>query len=414
MTPILSALGNRNFRIYAVGGFISNVGTWMQSTAMSWLVLQVGGGGSGLGAAIALQMLPTLVLSPWAGALADSLPKRTVIVGSQAVMATFSAILGVLAVTGMAGLWQVLMLNLLFGIGRAVETPARLSFVSELVDRHQMTNAVALNSASFHASRLIGPGVAGLLIAALGSGASATGWVILANAATYGASIGSLVLLDTRLLNKLPARAHSRGAVGQGVRYLQRRPDLQLVLTLSFFVGMFGMNFTILSALMATDEFGKGAREFGILGTLMAIGSLAGPVLTARRPQPRLRRLVIAASLFAGVQMLSALAPTYPVYAAMVPLVGLTLYTFATSANVTVQIRADPAMRGRVTSIYMMALLGAVPLGAPIFGYIGQHAGPRWALAASAVGCSVGVLVGCSNYLRQRGPSRIVAEAPAL
>ncbi|WP_293784581.1 MFS transporter [uncultured Aeromicrobium sp.] len=402
MSPTFSALAVRNYRVYAIGALISNVGTWLQNTAQAWLVLQLTGSGAALGLVVALQLLPSLLFSPVAGLLADRVAKRRLLAWMQLAMALPSATLGLLAILGVAEPWHAYVLAFVFGAARAFEAPARQSFVSEMVDADQLSNAVALNSASFNSGRLIGPGLAGLLIAALGSGVDATGWVILANALSYGFVLAALLLMDPSRLHPAPLAERHRGAVREGVRYVAGRPDLVLLFTCVFFLGAFGMNFQITSALMATDVFGKGAGEFGILGSILAIGSLAGALLAARRPAPRLRFIVGAGLTFSIAQILSGLMPTYATYAAVLPLVGLSVLTTITTANALIQLTSAPSMRGRVVSLYLMVFLGSSPLGAPLIGYIGEHLGARWALVISGLIAGAGIAIAGLAYTKMR------------
>lgn len=398
---MFSSLTIRNYRIYATGAIFSNVGTWLQITAQAWLVLQLTGSGAALGLTIALQLLPSLFLSPFGGVLADRVPKRALLGWLQVAMALPTAVLGLVAVTGVVQLWHVLVIAVVFGSARALEAPARQSFVAEMVGPEHLSNAVSLNSASFNAGRLVGPAVAGVMIAALGSGVAATGWVILLNALSNGFVLLALRLMDPDRLLPAPLTGDRRGAVRAGVRYVRSRPDLVLMFSVVFFLGSFGMNFPVTSALMATDEFGRGASEFGLLGSVVAIGSLAGALLAARRESPRLRFIVGAALVFAAVQVLSAVMPTYVTYAAVLPLVGLTVLTAITTANALIQMSTTPAMRGRVASLYLMVFLGSVPLGAPVIGWVAEAFGARWALVASGVVVGLGVSASALWFLRQ-------------
>ena len=402
MSPTFSALSVRNYRIYAMGGLVSNIGTWLQNTAQAWLVLQLTGSGAALGITVALQLLPSLLFSPIAGVLADRMSKRRLLALMQVGMALPAGVLGILAVTGLVEPWHVYVLTFVFGSARAFEAPARQSFVSEMVDIERLANAVSLNSASFNSGRLIGPGLAGLLIAAFGSGVDATGWVIVINALSYGFTLLALVVMDGTALHRPPMAERGRGAVREGLRYVRSRPDLLLLFTCVFFLGAFGMNFQITSALMATEVFGKGAGEFGVLGSILAIGSLAGALLAARRSHPRLRFIVGAGLVFSVAQMVSGLMPTYWSYAAVLPLVGISVLTTATTANALIQMTSAPSMRGRVVSLYLMVFLGSVPLGAPIIGWFGEHLGGRAALVISGATVGLGIGVAGLAYARVR------------
>ena len=300
MSPTFRSLHNPNYRRYAAGGVVSNTGTWMQRVAQDWMVLQLTGSGAAIGLTTGLQFLPFLLLSPVAGLVADRIPKRRLLQLTNIGMAAPALVLGLLAVTGLAQSWHVYVLALVLGVASAFDAPARQSFVSELVDGDDLTNAVGLNSASFNAARLVGPAVAGVLIAALGGGVVATGWVILLNAVSYVAPVLSLRSLDARMLHTPDLVRREPGQIRAGLRYVRGRPDLMLVLAIVFFAGTFGLNFQLTSALMATEVFGKGATEYGLLGTFMAVGSLTGSLLAARRVRVRQRLIVVAALTFAG------------------------------------------------------------------------------------------------------------------
>ncbi|MGZ8736817.1 MAG: MFS transporter [Nocardioides sp.] len=405
MSPTFQALSNRNYRLYAAGGVVSNTGTWMQRVAQDWLVLQLtGNSGTALGITTGLQFLPMLLLSPYAGLVADRFPKRRLLQVTQLMMAGPALILGVLAVTGVAQTWHVYVLAFVFGVGTAFDAPARQSFVSEMVEPEQLTNAVGLNSASFNAARIVGPALAGFLIAAGGSGVRATGWVILANALSYGAVI--FVLQKMRIADldspELAARG-GKGMIREGMRYVRGRPDLMLILAIVFFAGTFGLNFQMTSALMATDVFGKGASEYGVLGTTMAIGSLSGALLAARRGRPRHRLVIGAAVAFGAVEMLAGVMPSYLTFALITPLLGFTALTMITAANATVQLSTAPMMRGRVMALYMMIFMGGTPVGAPIVGWIGEEFGARWTLIGGGAMTILGTLFAAAVFSRTQG-----------
>ncbi|MET0931845.1 MAG: MFS transporter [Aeromicrobium sp.] len=400
MSPTFRALSVRNFRIYLLGAIFSNTGTWMQRIGQDWLVLQLTGSGTALGVTTGLQLLPALIFSPIAGVVADRLPKRTVLRFTQVAMAVPAALLGVLAVTGVVQTWHVFVLAFLFGIGTAFDAPARQSFVVEIVGRKDLANAVGLNSASFNLARMIGPAVAGVLIAALGSGVAAAGWVILVNAVSYLAVLCSLQLLDASRLTPSEVTGTRKRAVRDGVAYVRSRPDLVLILTCVFFVGTFGMNFQMTSALMATEEFHKGAGEYGLLASIMALGSLAGALLAARRTRPRLRFVVIAGAAFSVTEITSGLMPTYVTFAAILPLLGLCALTMITSANAMIQLTSSPMMRGRVAALYLMVFMGGTPLGAPLVGWVGETFGARWMLIGGGGVTLAGIAVALALYLR--------------
>jgi MFS family permease len=405
MSPTFLSLRIHNYRLYFLGAFVSNIGTWMGRVAQDWLVLTelTDHSATALGTVTGLQFLPFLLLAPWAGMLADRFPKRRILATTQSGLALSSLVTGTLVLTGAAELWMVYAVALFEGVVTAADNPARQSFVSEMVPRERISNAVALNSASFNAGRLIGPGLAGVIIAAWG-----TGVVLVLNTLTFVAVLVALALMRRRELRPAP-RAGGRGAIAEGLRYVRGRPDLVMVMALVFVLGTFGMNFQITTALMATSEFGKGAEEYGVLGSLMAVGSLSAALLSARRSQPRLRVLLAAMAGFVLATGAAALAPTYAVFALTLVPVGLAALTALTTANAMVQLRTAPQMRGRVMALYMAIFFGGTPVGAPIVGWIGDAWGPRWTIAIGSVAVGLALLT-ASFWLSRRQNVRVSFE----
>jgi MFS family permease len=388
---------------------VSNTGTWMQRVAQDWLVLSLPNtGGTQLGITTGLQFLPVLALSPYAGVIADRFPKRIMLQLTQLGMAFSSLTLGAITVSGHAQVWMVYLLAFTFGIASAFDTPARQSFVSEMVGPDELTNAVGLNSAAFNIARLMGPAVAGLLIGALGGGARASGWVILVNGVSYFAVILQLRRMDGRLLHTPEPRGRRPGMLLEGLRYVRSQPTMLMILVLVFFAGTFGMNFQVTSALMATQEFGKGAGEFGILGSALAVGSLSGALMAARRPTIRLRLLLLAGTGFGVAEIVAGTLPSYLAFACFAPVIGLCTITLLNSCNAMMQTSSDPELRGRVMALYMTVVMGGTPLGSPLIGWIGEHLGARWtliiggALVLVGVGLAVVVLRGATRRLEQR------------
>ena len=404
MSPTFRSLANRNYRLYASGAVVSNVGTWMQRVAQDWLVLQLtGNSGTALGITTGLQFLPILLLSPYAGLIADRFPKRRLLQVTQLMLAVPALVLGLLAVTGVAQSWHVYALAFVFGIGSAFDAPTRQSFVSEIVGPDDLTNAVGLNSASFNLARMIGPAVAGLLIAALGSGVPATGAVILVNAVSYGAVILSLQRMRERDLSPARRTERHKGMIRDGVRYTLARPDLMLILTIVFFAGTFGLNFQLTSALMATEVFHKGAGEYGILGTTLAVGSLSGALLAARRGRIRHRLVILAALAFGVAEVVAGLLPSYLAFAIWTPVIGIASLTMITAANATFQMGVAPEMRGRVMALYMMVFMGGTPIGSPIVGWVGEVFGARWTLIGGGIATILGTVLAVLVFSRARG-----------
>lgn len=389
MSPTFASLSIRNYRIYALGAIVSNVGTWMGRVAQDWVVLTelTDHSASALGIVTGLQFLPMLVLAPWTGAVVDRYPKRVLLYVTQAALGLAALAGGVLVVTGAAALWHFYLLALVTGIATAFDNPTRQTFVSEMVPRERLSNAVALNSASFNLGRLIGPAVAGLVIAGIGSGQA-----LLVNSLSFVTVI--IALLSMRASELTPApRVTGRGSALEGLRYVRGRPDIVLVMVLIFVLGTFGMNFQITIALMATQVFGKGAQEYGLLGSVMAIGSLSAALLAARRSEPRLRVLLLSLVGFTFAATGAALAPTYATFAVALAACGLTALTAMTTANAMVQMRTEATMRGRVMALYMAIFFGGTPLGAPIIGWIGDVLGPRWTIGIGAAAVGITLVV---------------------
>ncbi|MWB97975.1 MFS transporter [Agromyces seonyuensis] len=381
------SLAVRDYRIWFVGALVSNIGAWMQSTAQNWVVLTELSDTDALavGITMALQFAPPLLLVPITGLIADRFDRRKILIATQSALALLGLGLGLLLLLGHAELWHLYLFALALGIVNAVDTPARQTFVADLVSSTDMSNAVALNSASFNAARMIGPALAGFLIVLVGSG-----WVFVVNAFTFLAVLGALWALRHLTVPRVAERKAPGGQFIAGFTYAMRRPDLVVVFVIVFLVGAFGMNFPIFSSTMAV-AFGRGAGEYGVLNSILAIGSLTGALLAARRERARLRVVIIAAGGFGLAAAFSALMPTYWTFAASLVLIGLSAVTMLTTANGYVQTTTEPALRGRVMAIYMAILMGGTPLGAPLVGAVADAWGPRWALG---VGAASGILAG--------------------
>ncbi len=406
MSPTFTSFTERNYRIFYAGSFVSNVGTWMGRVAQDWLVLTelTDHSSQALGIVTGLQFLPFLVLAPWAGAIADRFPRRRILLVTQALLLVTSLLLAALVLLDVATLGQVYAIALLQGVITAIDNPARQSFVSEMVPREKLANAVALNSASFNAGRLIGPGVAGLMIAGYG-----TGWTLLVNVGTFVFVLVALALLRTAELIPAPL-TRGKGAIREGIHYVRNRPDIQVVMLLVFVLGTFGMNFQVTTALMATQEFHKGPTEYGVLGSIMAIGSLTAALLSARRGEPRLRVLLLSLAGFVLATTAASLAPSYELFAlALVP-TGLAALTALTTANARVQLRTDPLVRGRVMALYMAIFMGGTPIGAPIIGWIGEVWGARWTIAIGPIAIGL-TLVGVMWWIARQQNVRVSYES---
>jgi MFS family permease len=386
---------------------VSLVGTWMQRVAQDWLVLELTDGNPvALGVAAALQFGPVLFLSLWAGVLADRLDKRTLLIGAQVALGTLALTLGLLDVTGVVSLWQVYLLCFLLGCASAVETPVRQSFVIEMVGREQLPNAVALNATTFNTARIVGPALAGFAIVAVG-----TGWLFVFNGLSFLASITALSRMDRAALQRSERLPRERGQLREGLRYVRGRPDLMLVMAMMFCVGTFGLNFYLTLAVMARNVFDRGADAYGLLSTLLAIGTLTGAVFAARRAgrgsRPRLRLVIISAMAFGVLEAIAGLMPTYLLFGLMLIPTGLAVLTFTTSTNSTVQLGVAPTMRGRVMALYMLVFLGGTPLGGPLIGWLAAEFGGRAPMVVGGVLSTLSaMLFGTLFVLAQRRRER--------
>ncbi|KPU89516.1 MFS transporter [Variovorax paradoxus] len=395
-----------NYRVWAGGAAVSNVGTWMQRTAQDWIVLTqlTRHNAAAVGIVMALQFGPQLLLLPLTGWAADHLDRRKLLMVTQATMGALALGLGLLTLTGLVQLWHVYVFALLLGCVAAFDAPARQTFVSELVTEIDLQNAVALNSTSFNAARMIGPAVAGVLIAAVG-----TGWVFVINAASYMAVIGAMRMLRVHELHLRQRAVRTRGSFLEGFRYVWRRPDLKAVLFMLFLIGTFGLNFPIFISTMSVTVFHAGAHQYGLLSSIMAIGSVVGALLAARRDKPRMGVLVVGASVFGAGCALAALMPGYWLFGMTLIVVGVAAQTFTTTVNSWVQLSTEPAMRGRVLAILLAILLGCTPMGAPLVGWVADAFGARWAMGVAALSGLAAAIVGWRYLSLYHGPSQVGA-----
>lgn len=379
---LFRSLSVYNYRLWFVGALVSNVGTWMQRIAQDWLVLTVltANNASALGITMALQFGPQLLLLPVSGYAVDRFDRRRLLMLSQALQGLLALGLGLVTLSGAVTLWQVYLFALGLGCVTAFDAPARQVFVNDLVGEKLLSNAVALNSTSFNAARMVGPAVAGLLIAVVG-----TGWVFLINAASFAAVLGALCLLQVSALVAAERPARGSGGLTEGFRYVKRRPDLSALLLMLFLIGTFGFNFPVFISTMSVSVFDGDSGQYGLLTSCLAVGSITGALIAARRENPTTGLLLVSSLAFGLFCALAALAPNPVLFALALTLTGLSALTFMTASNATMMLTTDPAMRGRVMALRIAVTMGGTPIGAPIVGAIADHAGPRWAMAVAAL-----------------------------
>ena len=397
MKHTFRSLSGFNYRVWACGAIVSNVGTWMQRIAQGWLVLTqlTHNNATAMGVLMALQFGPHLLLLPLTGFAADHLDRRKLLVGTQAAMGALAFGLGILTITGLVELWHVYVFAFALGCVTAFDSPARHTFVAELVGEADLSNAVALNSTSFNAARMIGPAIAGTLIASVGSG-----WVFLINAASFVAVLCSLALLRINELHVQSRALRTRGSFIEGFRYVWNRPDLKAITLMLFLIGTFGLNFQIFISTMSVKVFHAGASQYGLLTSVMAIGTIGGALLAAGREKPHFGLLLFGTAIFGLGCALAAVAPNAWLFGMALVIIGVSALTFTNSTNSLMQLSTEPAMRGRVMAIRLAIALGCTPIGAPIVGWVADHFGPRWSLGLGAAAGFAAAIVGI-HYLRK-------------
>jgi MFS family permease len=400
-TGLFRSLRSFNYRVWAAGAFVSNVGTWMQRTAQDWLVLTelTHHNASAVAVVMALQFAPQFLLLPWTGFAADHFNQRRLLIVTQAAMGGLALLLGFLTVAGIVQLWHVYVFAFLFGSAAAFDAPVRQTFVAELVGDADLPNAVALNSTSFNAARMIGPALSGLLIASVG-----TGWAFLINGVSFVAVLLSLSLLRTSTLHANERAHRAKGSFTEGFRYVWKRPDLKAILVMLFLIGTFGLNFPIFISTMAVSVFHTDARGYGALSSIMAIGTVCGALIGAGRSRPQFGSLLVGAAVFGLGCALAGLAPSYWLFGAALVVIGVAALTFTNTTNSLMQLSTEPAMRGRVMALRVSIALGGTPIDAPIVGWVADTFGPRWALG---VGAAAGLAAaGVAVYALARGIHR--------
>ena len=405
----LRAFNHRNYRILFPASVLSNIGTWAQRIAQDWLVLELTGSAQLLGLVTALQFLPSLLLSLYGGVLADRFDKRTLLMLTNIGAGIGSLVMGLLVVTGAVQFWHVALLAFVVGVFSALDAPVRTSFNSELVGKSDIPSAISLNSANFNAGRLIGPAASGLLIVLFGTGVS-----FIINSLTYVAVVIALSMMQKEKLF-IEAKPDTSAKLKQAVQYVLGQRELKLVMIAVFFATTFGLNFQIFMAVMATKEFGLGPAEFGLLGSILAVGSFTGVLVSARLEHLRVPKFVMAGGIMFGLLLtIAAWMPNYGSFAAILPIVGGIALLTLISANSYVQTNSDPKLRGRVMGIYLLIFMGGTPIGSPLIGLFAEAVGIRWAIFA----CGVIVLIASAIiYLllvRNPGKEPITESMPVI
>jgi MFS family permease len=383
-----SSLSRRNFRLFLTGQLVSMTGTWMQTVALGWLVLDLTGSGTAVGVNLGLQFLPMLIFGMWGGLMADRYDKRRLLMVSQTAMGVMAIALFALNASGVVTIAMIHAITFLSGCATALDNPARQSFVMEMVGSDEIPNAVSLNSAVFNASRIVGPAVAGALIATVGIPPS-----FLINSISYLAVVIALVLMDPSTLQRRAPAPRTKRQVREGLRYVWRTPRLRYTILMMGLVATFGINFSVVLPLMARYVFERGAGTFGLLTATMAVGALAGALTNAARSKPTRRLLVGSAAALGAFVLAAAASPNLPVLAFVLVPIGAATITFIATANTILQLTSSDEMRGRVMALHGLVFLGSTPIGAPVIGWISETWGARMGLGVGgAISLAVAVL----------------------
>jgi len=397
----------RNYRLYFAGQLISTTGTWMQSIAQAWLVLQITGSGVALGVTVALQFLPVLLVGAWGGLVADRVDKRRLLVGTQAAAGLLALVLGTVTALGVVQLWMIYVLALGLGAVNALDNPARRAFVVEMVGAEHVSNAVSLSSAMFMAARVIGPAIAGLVIAGFG-----VSWCFFANGVSYSAAVIAFLAMRENEFFSVEPVPKRKGQLREGLRYAWSTPALRLVLVLTAVIGTLAFNFQVVLPLLAKQTFSGGADTLGVLYASMSIGSVIGALVSAHEARATRRFVLGAALAFGAALVAAALAPTFALELLVLVPVGAAGIAFTAMANGVLQTETAPEMRGRVAALFTVAFLGSTPIGGPIIGWVSQQLGPRAGLWVGAVATLAVTVVAIAGIRRHREVQHRVLASP--
>lgn len=406
---MFASLAIRNYRYYAIGQGLSLIGTWMQTIGLSWLALRLTGSGTEIGLVLALQYLPVLFLAPVGGVIADRYSKRRVLFITQSLIALMALLLAILVAAGIVQMWMVYSIVAITGVFNSADNPARRAFIPEMVDRAQLGNAVALYSVETNLARVIGPAIAGIIIAAAG-----LAWCFFINAASYIAVLFCLWVMKSGELHRAERVRAIRGQLMNGFRYVRATPILRNVLIMIAIIGTLTYEFQVILPLIAKFTFNGDARSYALLNSAMGIGAVCGGLISAGRQRPTLRACGIGGLGLGGAVLLTAVAPTLMFALGSMLVVGFFSITFTTRGETTLQLESKPSMRSRVMSLWSVAFLGSTPIGGPVIGWLGEHLSPRWGMAVGGVAAIVAGAFGllAARKMPSPAPTTIPAKRP--
>ncbi len=392
-----ASLKIRNYRLYFFGQAVSLCGTWMQTIGQTWLVLKMTNSGTQLGLITAAQFLPMLFFAPFGGIVADLFNKRKLLYFTQSASAILALILGILVATASVQLWMVYVLAVLLGSVNTIDNPTRQTFIFEMVGKDSLQNAISLNSTQVNLARVIGPAIGGGIIAGLGLAPC-----FFINALSFIAVLFALFMMTAEQLNPAPMAERKKGQLTEGFRYIKSNKILRETLLMMAIIGTLTYEFNIILPLVAQFTFHGNAGTYAALTVAMGLGSIAGGLYTASRKKIKPGMLVNAAWLFGATMLLAAIAPSFTLALAALMLVGFFSINFTSIGNTTLQLESEPSMRGRVMSLWTMAFLGSTPIGGPIIGFIGEHAGPRWGLVVGGVAALIAAGIGAWQIIKNK------------
>jgi MFS family permease len=391
---------SRNYRLYTAGQCVSLCGTWMQTVALGWLVLQLTGSGTSVGLVTAAQYLPVLVLAPLGGVLTDRVDTRKVLLFTQSVSAILALALGVLTVSGHVQLWMVYLLACGLGLLQVVDNPARQMFALQLVGPEYLTNAITLNTVNMNLARVIGPAIGAGVISTIG-----VGECFVVNACSFLVVIGALLMMRSAEFYPKVLAPRAKGQVREGLRYVNRTPGLRTPLIMMALIGTLAYEFQVSLLLAAKYTFHGDGGTYGLMTSAMGVGAVIGGLVTASRERHGLGTLVTTSAAFGVLLLAVAAAPSLALAVVALVFMGAVNIAFISRANATLQLAADPAMRGRVMALWAVAFMGSTPVGGPIVGWIGEHVGPRWALVTGGLACLVAAAYGVRQQRQATQPA---------